>query len=189
MKPQPERNLHILQPGSPHEYRGNAVSPKLQKPGTGRSVRPLAATAERPELPQKITIDESWVEGNAFWKRFVDRAMLDVQGMPRRKGVTLSGGVSSSCSGVLRDCKIQLSRHSGGYGEQSKMELWYSPGENHIQCWYQRQRMNNVELELRRHEMHAAVAGRLLSAEQFADQIVNWMLAQVAGNGRNGHVG
>jgi len=128
----------------------------------------------------KVASGESWLGGEDFWRRFVDRAVLNLQGMPRRKGMTLSGGVSASRSGVLHDCRIQINRHSAGHDEQSKMGLWYSPGDHQIQCWYQNQRMKDVELKLYRHEVYAAVAGKPLSAEQFADQLVSWMLTQVS---------
>lgn len=157
------------------------MSSKTEKPGASRSVRPRGAAVEQPREPDVShrASEESWIGGQDFWKRFVDRAVLNVQGMPRRKGMMLSGGVSSTSNGILRDCRIQVSRHSAGRDEQSKMELWYSPGDHRVQCWYQSQRMKDVELTLQHHEVRAAVAGKLLTAEQFADQIVNWMLTQV----------
>lgn len=138
----------------------------------------------RPKLREAYAIEkgqgESPIDGPSFWKRFVDRAMLDMQAMPRCKGEKLTGGVSASTTGVVRDCTIHVSRHSIEHGSaQSKMNFWYSPGDRQIQCWYQRQRMNDVGLVVRRHELHAAVAGKLLTPERFADEIVTWLVGQV----------
>lgn len=156
-----------LKSGNPPAWK-----PKNTQAKTGKQ--------ERAEDALQKSEEERRMGGLNFWDRFVDRAMLNVQGMPRLKGMQLTGGVSATSAGPVRDCSIQVTRHSDHFGgEQSKMDLSYAPGESQIQCWYQHQRMNNVILVVHRHELHASVAGKLLTAEQLADQIVEWMISQV----------
>ncbi|HLY40519.1 MAG TPA: hypothetical protein VKR52_04860 [Terracidiphilus sp.] len=150
----------------------NSPTWKETQAGAAEPLEERQPLGKEPEGPR--------IEGLGFWKRFVDRAMLSVQGMPRFKGVQLTGGVSATSTGAVRECSIHVARQSTRGGpKQSKMEFWYSPGDPQIQCWYQKERMDSVKLVAHRRGISASIAGKTLSPEQLADHIVGWMIAQV----------
>jgi len=118
--------------------------------------------------------------GPDFWKRFVDRTIVNVRALPDLKGEELIGSVSPSTGSPEHSCHIQVNRSSVPYGpELSKMNLWYAPGSNQIRCWYQDQPMPNFLLGVRGVEVLAAVGGDHYTAEQLADHIIEWMAARV----------
>ena len=118
--------------------------------------------------------------GPDFWKRFIDRTIVNVRALPDLKGEELVGTVSPSTGGPEHSCDIQVNRQSVRYGpELSKMNLWYAPGGNQIRCWYQDQPMPNFVLGIGGGKVLAAVGGDHYTAEQLGDHIIEWMAARV----------
>jgi len=135
-----------------------------------------AATAEQ----RRVAAATVQAGAPDFWKRFVDRTIVNVRALPNLKGEELIGSVSPSTGGPENSCHIQVNRSSVRYGpELSRMNLWYSPGGNQIRCWYQDQPMPNFVLGVGGDEVLAAVGDDDYTAEQLADCIIEWMAARV----------
>lgn len=118
--------------------------------------------------------------GPDFWKRFVDRTIVNVRALPDLKGEELIGSVSPSTSAPEHSCHVQVNRSSIRYGpELSRMNLWYVPGGTQIRCWYQEQPVPNFVLGVRGDQVLAGVGSDQYTAEQLADHIIEWMAARV----------
>jgi len=121
--------------------------------------------------------------GPDFWQRFVNRVVANANALHTLNGEELVGNVSHSLPGGMtpeHNCYIQVNRQSVRFGpELSKMNLWFAPGSSKIRCWYQDQEMVDIQLGVRGGSVCAALAGDLLTAEQLADHIVEWMAERV----------
>ena len=137
----------------------------------------LEATASEQRRAAAATV---LAGGPDFWKRLVERTIINVRALPDLKDEELIGSVSPSTSGTEHSCHIEVNRSSVRYcPELSRMNLWYAPGGNQIRCWYQDQPMPNFILGVRGDEVLAAVGGDHYTAEQLADHIIEWMAARV----------
>jgi hypothetical protein len=124
--------------------------------------------------------------GPEFWKRFTDRVVVNARALQQLDGEELFGFASVSSTEPVsstefeHNCHIQIERRSVKHGpEMTKMNLWYTPGENRIRYWYQDTERNDIQLVIQGNEIRAHDAGNTLTAEQLADRFIQTMAEHV----------
>jgi sulfur carrier protein ThiS len=137
-----------------------------------------AATEQR-----RVAVATVHAGGPDFWTRFVERTIVNVRVLPDLKDEELVGSASHALPGGMspeHHLHIQVNRQSVRFHPAlSKMNLWYAPGGNQIRRWYQDQEMPNLVLCASGEGVVASVDGRIYTAEQLADHVVEWMAARV----------
>jgi len=121
--------------------------------------------------------------GMGYWEQLALALQFNAQGLEGLKGEELYGTVVKSVTGGEHQLHVRVDRRST-WPDSVWLNLWYSPGNGSIRCWYMDKERPNIELVVSGRpdigqDIVAMYADSPLTADQLGERIIRRMADQV----------
>jgi len=121
--------------------------------------------------------------GMGYWDQLTRALQFNAGGLKGLKGEELFGTIVPSITGSEHQLHVRVDRRST-WPDSVWLNLWYTPGNGSIRCWYMDQKRPDIELVVSGRpdigqDMLAMYADSPLSADQLGERIIRRMVDQV----------